>query len=54
VVFFLTQYKLPVAVALDDWKEFVEKELELGYICNMDEINKKSLANSELFPRPFS
>jgi len=53
-VFFLTQYKLPVAVVLDDWKAFVEKELELGYMCNMVEINKKSMANSELFPRPLS
>lgn len=45
-VFFNTQYELAgqtyVPVALDDWKGFVEKEVELGYICNMDEINKKT------------
>jgi hypothetical protein len=33
---------LYVAVALDDWKAFVEKEVELGYICNVDEINQKT------------
>lgn len=42
-VLFNTQYELAgqiyVPVALDDWKAFIEKEVELG---NMDEINKKT------------
>jgi hypothetical protein len=41
---FITQCKLAgqvyVAFALDDWKAFVEKYVELDYLSNMEGISK--------------
>jgi hypothetical protein len=53
-VFFTMQSKLArqihLALALHDWKAFVENLVKLGYICNMNEINKKKTPGKWRFP----
>lgn len=57
-VFFTMQSKLArqiyLALALYEWKAFVENLVKLGYICNMNEINKKKrLANGDFLTSYF-